>query len=472
MPRSAPFDYEDIRRRAMQSLFESFDSLCEGTIVVDGAARIVWINERYAQRFGLAHADEAIGREVEEIIPSSLMREVVRSGQPILLDILEVGSESFVVTRIPLKDDSGQVIGAVGFALYDQLQPLKPFYARLGRLQQELAQTRKRLAEERRAKYTFSNFVGTSPAAMEIKRQARRAATLESPVLLLGETGTGKELIAHAIHAASPRADRPFIGVNVAAIPESLLEAEFFGTTAGAYTGADRKGRLGKFQAADGGTLFLDEVGDMPLPLQAKLLRVLQEQEVEPLGSDRVIQVDVRIIAATSVDLAARVADGRFRADLFYRLNVLPLNLPPLRERLADIEALCEHILEDIARRTGLPQRELDADAIALFRRCAWSGNIRELRNVLEQVSMLSDEARLFAADFAHILTPTLPQAPATLPTRTLDDALAEHERGLILDALAACAGKVPEAASRLGIGRATLYKKMAAHKLTSRKRD
>ncbi len=288
-------------------------------------------------------------------------------------------------------------------------------------------------------------------------------------MLLLGETGTGKELIAHAIHAASPRADRPFIGVNVAAIPESLLEAEFFGTTAGAYTGADRKGRLGKFQAADGGTLFLDEVGDMPLPLQAKLLRVLQEQEVEPLGSDRVIQVDVRIIAATSVDLAARVADGRFRADLFYRLNVLPLNLPPLRERLADIEALCEHILEDIARRTGLAQRELDVDAIALFRRCAWSGNIRELRNVLEQVSMLSDEARLSAANFAHILVPTLPAAADTQAARPLDAALAEFERGLILDALAACAGKVPEAARRLGIGRATLYKKMAAHKLTSR---
>ncbi|HRP74409.1 MAG TPA: sigma 54-interacting transcriptional regulator, partial [Rhodocyclaceae bacterium] len=258
---STEFDYASIRTRAMQSLFESLDDLCEGTLVVDKSARIVWINERYAQRFGLASAAEAIGREVESVIPNSMMRDVVRSGQPILLDILEANNESFVVMRIPLKDDSGNVIGAVGFALFDNTQPLKTFYARLGRMQQELAQTRKRLAEERRTRYTFSNFIGSSPAAMEVKRQARRAARLDAPVLLLGETGTGKELLAQAIHASSHRSEKPFIAVNVAAIPESLLEAEFFGVAPGAFTGADRRGRQGKFQLANGGTLFLDEIG-------------------------------------------------------------------------------------------------------------------------------------------------------------------------------------------------------------------
>src|SRR5204862_1408177 len=196
------------------------------------------------------------------------------------------------------------------------------------------------------------SFVGSSPAAVEVKRQARRAGMSSSPVLLLGETGTGKELLAHAIHAGSSRASGPLVSVNIAAIPDTLLEAEFFGVAPGAYTGADRKGRDGKFKLADGGTLFLDEIGDMPLALQTKLLRVLQEQEVEPLGSNQVVRVDVRIIAATSRDLPAMVADGRFRADLFYRLNVLPIRLPALRERMADLEALIEALADDIARRS------------------------------------------------------------------------------------------------------------------------
>ena len=280
-------DYAQIRRLSMQSLFESLETLCEGTVVVDHEARIVWINERYAKRLGASSAAEAIGKPVEEVIPSSLMRQVVRTGQPILLDIMETPGATFVVTRIPIKDEAGRVIGAAGFALFDQVQSLKPLFARFEAMQREIAQAQKRLAEERRSKYTFSNFIGASPVCMEVKRQARRAAQLNATVLLLGETGTGKELLAHAIHAASVRGDKPFVGVNVAAIPDNLLETEFFGAAPGAYTGADRRGRDGKFLLADGGTLFLDEIGDMPLLLQAKLLRVLQEQEFEPGGQGR-----------------------------------------------------------------------------------------------------------------------------------------------------------------------------------------
>ncbi|MCE1243565.1 MAG: sigma 54-interacting transcriptional regulator [Oryzomicrobium sp.] len=467
-------DFQRVRERAMQSLFESLENLCEGTIVVDRDSRIVWINDRYVKRFGFATPEDAIGKKVEEVIPNTLMGEVVRSGKPILLDILEAEPMPFVVTRLPLKDDAGEVIGAVGFALYDKLQPLQPLYGRLSRLQQELAQAQKKLAEERRAKYTFSNFVGISPAAMELKRQGRRAARLDTTVLLLGETGTGKELVAHAIHAASDRADKPFVGVNVAAIPDTLLETEFFGAAPGAYTGVDKKGRIGKFELAHGGTLFLDEIGDMPPTLQAKLLRALQEQEVEPVGSNRVIKVDVRIIAATSVDLAKRVADGRFRSDLYYRLNVLSLTVPPLRQRLEDLPMLSEHILENIAQRTGLPHRELDASAIELLRRSPWPGNIRELRNALEQATLLSDHLRLSAADFASLAPAAepvpgaadtsgtaAPLAPQDIPN--YGEAIADFERQLIRQALAACAGKVPEAAQRLGLGRATLYKKIAA---------
>ena len=256
-------------------------------------------------------------------------------------------------------------------------------------------------------------------------------AGTESTVLLLGDTGTGKELLAHGIHAASRRAARSFVGVNIAAVPDTLLEAEFFGVAPGAYTGADRKGRDGKFKLADGGTLFLDEIGDMPLALQAKLLRVLQEQELEPLGSNQVQKVDVRVIAATSRDLAAMVAGGSFRADLYYRLNVLPIRLPALRERLSDIEALAEALLEDIARRSGLAAKGLSADALDRLATRDWPGNIRELRNVLEQSALMTDDRVLTAAHLdgagASIPAAGLPEAadpsggparPAAAPAR------------------------------------------------------
>ncbi len=251
---------------------------------------------------------------------------------------------------------------------------------------------------------------------MEVKRQARRVAQTDSTVLLLGETGTGKELLAHGIHAASARAGKPFVGVNIAAVPESLLEAEFFGVAPGAYTGAERKGRDGKFKAADGGTLLLDEIGDMPLALQSKLLRVLQEQEVEPLGSNQVQRIDVRVIAATSRDLPAMVAAGTFRADLYYRLNVLPIRLPPLRERLDDLEALVETLAEDISRRSGLPHKSLNADALDLLARHDWPGNIRELRNVLEQATLMTDDPSLGARHFGTLLAAVAPAGDVRRP--------------------------------------------------------
>ena len=459
-------DHEKIRRLSMQSLFENLDSICEGTVIVDRDARIIWINERYATRLGAISAANAIGRAIEEVIPRSLMRDVVTSGQPILIDLLETPGATFVVSRIPLKDEHGVVIGAAGFAFFDQVQSLKPLFAKLENMQRELATAQKRLAEERRPKYTFSNFIGTSPVCMEVKRQARRAAQLDATVLLLGETGTGKELLAHAIHGASTRAGKAFVGVNVAAIPDALLETEFFGVAPGAYTGADRRGREGKFLLADRGTLFLDEIGDMPLLLQSKLLRVLQEQEFEAVGSNRVMRINVRIIAATSVDLQRKVDAGLFRADLFYRLNVLSIRVPPLRERTTDMEALCENILEQIEQRTGLAPRELTPDAIERLRLCTWRGNIRELRNVLEKAAMLTDNTRLSAADLDGIVPAEIPQkkeikASLTGPVQPYASALDEFERELLTNALAAANGRVEDAAKALGLARATLYRKV-----------
>jgi transcriptional regulator with PAS, ATPase and Fis domain len=259
------------------------------------------------------------------------------------------------------------------------------------------------------------------------------------------------------------------VGLNIAAIPENLLEAEFFGVAPGAYTGADRRGREGKFKHADGGTLFLDEIGDMPLALQSKLLRALQEQEIEPLGSNRVERVDVRIIAATSRDLAAMVAAGTFRADLYYRLNVLPIRLPALRERLADLEALVESLAEDIARRSGLPARSVSPEALALLARRAWPGNIRELRNVLEQAALMTDDlvleprhfggAGAVAAEVPAAPAEAAPQVPAVL--RPLSEQVAELERAAIAAALKASGGNRVQAARTLGMSRAALYDRL-----------
>jgi transcriptional regulator with PAS, ATPase and Fis domain len=467
-------DADAVRRRAMLSLFEQLDSLCEGAVAVDRHARIVWINDKYRTMLGIGDMP-VVGREVEEVIPHSALRRIVETGQPILLDIMPFGTRSFVVTRVPVDDESGQVIGAVGFVLYDSVRYLKPLMTKFSRLQAELEQVRRRLVEQRRARYTLQSYVGDSPPCLEVKRQARRAAGHDAPVLLLGETGTGKELLAQAIHAASERANRPFVGVNVAAVPETLMEAEFFGTVAGAYTGADRRGREGRFKSADGGTLVLDEIGDMPLPLQTKLLRALQEQEIEPVGSDRVFKVDVRVIAATHVNLQQRVKEGRFRADLFYRLNVLTIRLPTLREIRSDLEALCETLLADISARTGMPRRGVSPGGIAALAGHDWPGNVRELRNVLERACMLTDNLRLTAEDFAGILPVTVAaEAAETLPeggpewgrrlapVQPYDEAFAEFERRTLTRALEAAGGRVPDAARLLGVSRANFYKKMA----------
>jgi transcriptional regulator with PAS, ATPase and Fis domain len=456
-------DYQRVRLLAIRSLFEIIEQSSEGTVIVDRDANIVWMNERYARRFGLESAEVAIGKACESVIPGSLLREVVRTGRPILLDMQDTSKEPLVVMRLPIHDDAGVVIGAIGFALFDELRSLSPMLKRYMSMQEELASTRS-LLRARQTKYNFAHFIGTSAASLEVKRCARRSASAESPVLLLGETGTGKELLAQAIHGASPRAHKAFVSINSAAIPESLLEAEFFGTAPGAFTGADRKGRAGKLQIAQGGTLFLDEIGDMPLPLQSKLLRVLQEKEFEPVGSNEVIQSDVRVIAATSTDLEAAIKRGEFRADLYYRLNVLPINVPPLRDRLDDLPALSEAILEELRS-----QHELNREALALLGQHAWPGNIRELRNVLERAALLSDELMLNAADIrAAIGTITLverdaPVAIDVVAHETFSQARERFDRQLIETTLVQCKGKVIDAAARLGLGRSTLYKKMVA---------
>jgi transcriptional regulator with PAS, ATPase and Fis domain len=469
---SLPRDAASILKLAARSMFDLFANAAQGMLLVDRAGTVVWINDAY-KRFlpalGFEREEDFVGKPVEQVVQNTLMHKVIETGRPILVDLLTNKAGTFVVSRIPLRDDHGAVIGALGMVLFDHPETtLQPLIGKFARLQRDLDDARRELAARRRPKYTFASFLGSSATTVEVKRQARRAAATDSAVLLLGETGTGKELLAHAIHAASVRADKPFIGLNLAAVPDTLIEAEFFGVAPGAFTGADRRQRDGKFALADGGTLFLDEIGDMPLALQAKLLRALQEQEIEPLGSNEVRKIDVRVIAATSRDLQALVDAGTFRADLFYRLNVLQIRVPALRERLTDLDALTEALLEQIALRSGMPQRELTPAAMQALATHTWPGNVRELRNVLEQAAMLTDKTRLDAGDFAGVLRTVAPTAATQARARygsgepPLPQRIAELERASILSALAATGGNKVSAAKLLGISRATLYEKLA----------
>ncbi len=452
---------EDLRRLASESLLAHFAEYCEGAVIVDKDARVVWMNDRYPERLGIAVPACVVGQLIEEVIPNSLMRQVVQSGKPIMLDIMEYGEAAFVVTRLPLRDDSGQVVGAVGFMLYDDPRHLAPLMARYQQLRSDLADARRKLSEVRRTKYTFADYVGTGPACTELKQSARRAARTSAPVLILGETGTGKELLAQAIHAAGERSAAPFVAVNIAAVPETLLEAEFFGVAPGAYTGAERHGRDGKFKLADGGTLFLDEIGDMSPALQAKLLRVLQEGEFEPVGSNRLTTVDVRVMAATSRDLEQMVSAGTFRADLYYRLSVIMLRTPPLRERHEDIGQLADYLVDHICRLRGLPAHSISAAGINRLCQHRWPGNVRELNNVLERALLMSDADLLTAEDIQAAL-PRAPAPPAGESRVGIAEAVARAEREAITAALQQSRGNKAEAARQLGISRAALYEKIA----------
>jgi DNA-binding NtrC family response regulator len=323
-------------------------------------------------------------------------------------------------------------------------------------LRREVARLRREVARP----YGLENIVGKSPAMQEIFDLVTRLGSSSASVLVTGESGTGKELIARAIHFNSPRAKKPFVAVNVAAIPETLIESELFGYKRGAFTDA-RADHAGLFVEADGGTIFLDEIGELPPPLQAKLLRVLQEREIRPLGATRSEKLDVRVVAATNRELEARMRAGQFREDLYYRLNVIHIAVPPLRSRVEDILPLCEHFIAE-ARRRGVSTRArtLAPAAVKALLAYPWPGNVRELENVIERALALCDEPQIGVEDL-----------PAQIKERRGNDllagalarglTLAELEREYIERVLAAEGGNKTRAAQRLGLDRKTLYRKL-----------
>lgn len=316
-------------------------------------------------------------------------------------------------------------------------------------------------ADDAAAAAEDSELVSSSEAMREVFKRIGMAAGSDATVLVLGETGTGKELVARALHRASARSARPFVAVNCAAIPAELMESELFGHVKGAFTGATAD-RLGRFREADGGTLFLDEIGDMPLATQAKILRVLQEREITPVGGTRVLPVDVRVVAATHRDLPAAVAEGRFREDLWYRLQVVSLVLPPLRERLGDVLLLAEHFLRRIG---GVAPKRLSAAAARRLVGHRWPGNVRELRNAMERAAIMAHGKFI---ELEHIdLQPAAVSAGVDIAwDGTLANAVAQVEREMVRRALVETGGNRAEAARRLGLSRQQLYRKLAEHGL------
>jgi formate hydrogenlyase transcriptional activator len=383
-------------------------------------------------------------------------------------------------------------LGAMGFTSYAALSPAAgdvEFATQVGRLvalavegaltRQELQRANARLAaeklyleEEIRTDRRTDEVVGDGPALREVLRQVEVVAPTDSAVLITGETGTGKELVARAVHRRSARRDRTFVKLNCAAIPTGLLESELFGHEKGAFTGAVER-RVGRFELADGGTLFLDEVGDIPQELQPKLLRVLQEQEFERLGSGKTIRVDVRVVAATHRNLAKMVADGTFRSDLFYRLHVFPIPIPPLRERREDIPGLVRHFVQVFSRRFGRTIASIPDEVMAALERYPWPGNVRELEHVIERAVILTpgDELRVPTADLVAA-SPPGPPAPAAAPPHRVT--LRESEREMIRRALGECGGVIggPDgAAARLGLKRTTLLSRMKKLGIARRER-
>ncbi len=460
-PHAGPRSRTDtIQHRAVESFFSIFEDLAEGAIMVDARARITWIDRKYRSFLGLGADETVLGRHIADVIPGSRMPEVLQSGRALPFDIMEHKKGWCVVSRFPLFDDAGKLIGGFGFVMFGDLSPLRPAYEKLREIETDVITQRTRAQSVRPAKYDLDRFIGAAPSVLHLKRQARHAAGVDSTVLIHGETGTGKELIAQAIHAGSRRAKGNFVGINVAAIPDELMEVELFGARYGAYTGADRQGRIGKLALADKGTLFLDEVADMPHRVQVKLLRALQEREFEPLGSNTIVKVDVRLITASSRDLGELVRRGAFRADLYYRLNVIRLGIPPLRERSSDIPRIAEQLCAELCRALRIAPKTLTPDALDRLSGHAWPGNVRELRNVIERACVLGPSRDITADDLDEQDDASL-RAPCGARSAPLGQAVAETERRAILHAYRTTAGNKLAMSRMLGISRSNLYKKL-----------
>ncbi|WP_240371556.1 sigma-54 interaction domain-containing protein [Anoxybacteroides rupiense] len=434
----------------------------EWIVVVDEKGNIIYMNKNYCE-FLERKQEEVIGKHVTEVIENTRMHIVVKTGKEEIADLHYIKGNYMIANRIPIVVD-GRVIGAVGTVIFRDTNEWKRMNSHIKSLLLQLQTYFQEWTENNGAKYTLTHLISCSKQMEELKEKVKRIADSDISVLIRGESGTGKELFAHSIHQLSSRSQKPFVKVNCGAIPEHLLESELFGYEEGAFTGAKKGGKKGKFQLADGGTIFLDEIGDLPLHMQVKLLRVLQEKEMEPIGSTKTVAVDVRIIAATNRPLEKMVEEKRFREDLYYRINVIPFVIPPLRERPGDIEMLAYHFMKKIAKRSGKRVNAISAEVMKLLRQHVWPGNIRELENVME-----------VAVHFANGETITVDALPEYLKAnssyqmkgKTLKELLEETEKAAIQQSLQRCGRDKQKAAKELGISKSAMYEKIKKYGLS-----
>jgi len=434
------------------------DNIYNGVMITDPDGRIIFFSKTYGKFLGV-NPDEAIGKHCTEVIENTRMHIVGKTGTPEIDHPHRIMGQDMVVQRIPIEMD-GKLIAVYGQVMFKDVRDVHALARKLNVLESKVELYEKELESLRSSKYTINNIVGKSERITELKKLALKAAKTHSPVLLTGESGTGKELFAHAIHYASNRRPYPFIRLNCAAIPKDLLEAELFGYEPGAFTGAGSKGKPGKFELADRGSIFLDEITDLPLEMQPKLLRVLEEKEMERLGGTRLTKSDFRLIVASNENLERCVEQGRFRKDLYYRLNVIPIQIPPLRERKEDIPIIVQHLIEILNKDLGTHVIKITPEVLNIFENYDWPGNVRELSNVLERIIYACDGDTMQVRHlpfFLQRMSDGNNKLQPTLLRRLRED----MEKEALLHAIRISNDNKNKAAKLLGIHRTALYKKM-----------
>lgn len=436
------------------------NSLPSGIIFCDSSCRIRFINKTYADYLGV-NQKEVIGRPITDYIPGSRISKVLESGKPELGFRCSVGEgkekKILIVNRIPVSGGD-EVYGVISQSLFGDIGELKDLSGRLSLLESKVNAYREKIKSVLSPKYSLHDIKGKTPGILHARELIENYATTDAPVLILGATGTGKELFAHALHKESSRSDGPFVSINCAAIPRDLFESELFGYAPGAFTGAQKDGKIGQIELSDRGTLFLDEIGDAPLHAQVKLLRVLEEKLVYRVGSNHPKKVDFRLIAATNRDLKTMIRENTFREELYYRLSTMTVFIPTLRERKDDIALLVRHFLD----RMNLHDVSCSRMALQALENYTWPGNVRELKNIIERAASLCKGKVI---DCSHLPAEIVSES-GCVPSELQDNnhfrnvTLAGSERNLIIATLDAHNWNMTKTARLLGISRATLYEK------------
>ncbi|MDJ0831394.1 MAG: sigma 54-interacting transcriptional regulator [Desulfobacterales bacterium] len=452
--------------RSQIEMFELIlDSIHNGVMVTDADGYITHFNKPYGQFLGLDPQTQ-IGKHCTAAVENSRMHIVAQTGKPEINLSHRIKGQDMVVQRIPIWKD-GRVIAVFGQVTFKDVRDVGRLAKKLSLLESKVKLYEQELINLRSTRYTLDSIIGNSRSIKQLKKEALNASTNQFPVLISGESGTGKELFAQAIHHASPRKIYPFVRINCAAIPRDLLESELFGYEKGAFTGAKSKGKPGKFDLAHQGTIFLDEIGDLPLDMQPKLLRVLEDKEFERVGGTSIVQSDFRLIAATNQNLEEMIQQGKFRKDLFYRLNVIHLDVKPLRRRRSDIIPIARHLLSSLAQEAALSKVKLAKDAQDALKHYDWPGNVRELSNVLERaMSSLAGEI-VDLQDLPFYLQHARTEAISDRGS-SLREMQARSEKEAIQRALQEASYNKARAARLLGIHRTLLYKKLKKYGLSA----